>query len=165
MSKTALAMMSSIAALPAALLAFFVVRTFLNRFGDLSTTFQALAGSLLALCTAIAVLPVLIVLFGPKGEKKAKKPKVADKDSEEDAPADDDVEAVDEGEDPFEVSDEEESSRESGGDDFAIADDELESMDDDDFGEVALDESAFLEDADDSIDPFDEDVFEDEEPK
>ncbi len=65
-NKTATATASLVAAVPAAVLGFFLVKTFLTGLGQLTTTFLGLYGVTLAACAAIVFLPFAVLIFGPK---------------------------------------------------------------------------------------------------
>ena len=67
-NKTATATASLVAAVPAALLGFFLVKSFLTGLGQLtkSTMFLGLYGVTLAACAAVVFLPFAVLIFGPK---------------------------------------------------------------------------------------------------
>jgi len=78
-NKTATATASLVAAVPAAVLAYFLVNTFLTKLGQMTTVFLGLYGVTLAACAAIVFLPFAVLIFGPKSpargtvsQKKAK---------------------------------------------------------------------------------------------
>jgi hypothetical protein len=71
-SKNTLALSTLVAALPAALLGFFLVGSFLNQLGPLQkqgTMYVALYGATLAACAAVVFLPVGVLIFGPRTAK------------------------------------------------------------------------------------------------
>lgn len=59
---------SLIAAIPAAFLAYLLVMLFLNRFDQLATMLQVIAGTTLLACALVALMPVGILLFGPRAK-------------------------------------------------------------------------------------------------
>jgi hypothetical protein len=65
-NKTATAAASAVAALPAAVLGFFLVKTFLTGLGQLTTMFLGLYGVTLAACVAVVFLPFAVLIFGAK---------------------------------------------------------------------------------------------------
>jgi hypothetical protein len=79
-NKTATATASLVAAVPAAVLGYFLVNTFLTKLGgQMATVFLGLYGITLAACAAIVFLPFAVLIFGPKSaargtvsQKKAK---------------------------------------------------------------------------------------------
>jgi hypothetical protein len=83
-NKTATAAASLVAAVPAGVLGFFLIRTFLTGLGQLPTTFIGIYGVTLAACTAVVFLPFAVLIFGAKSParqpaadqtKKAEEPK------------------------------------------------------------------------------------------
>ena len=84
-NKTATATASLVAAVPAAVLGYFLVNTFLTKLDQLTTMkmFLGLYGVTLVACAAIVFLPFAVLIFGPKSPARGK---VADeKDKEEGA--------------------------------------------------------------------------------
>jgi hypothetical protein len=75
LTKTNLALASLTAALPAGILAFLIVSTFLTQFEAMGGMLSALAGLTLALSALVALMPVGILVFGPKADRPAKPPK------------------------------------------------------------------------------------------
>ncbi|HEV7998658.1 MAG TPA: hypothetical protein VGP63_02185 [Planctomycetaceae bacterium] len=74
-TKNTLALATLVAALPAALLGFFLIASFLNQLDQLrgrGTMYVALYGTTLAACAAVVFLPVGVLIFGPKSPKRAK---------------------------------------------------------------------------------------------
>lgn len=73
-NKTNLALVSLIAALPAGVLAFLLVSTFLSSFEVVSQSgiLTVVTGLTLALGSLVTLMPVAIMIFGPKSEKPAK---------------------------------------------------------------------------------------------
>jgi hypothetical protein len=74
-TKNTLALATLVAALPAALLGFFLIMSFLNSLDQLrgrGTMYVALYGTTLAACAAVVFLPVAVMIFGPKSPKRAK---------------------------------------------------------------------------------------------
>jgi hypothetical protein len=74
-SKTTFALGTLVAAVPAAVLGFFLVGSFLNQLKELQergTMFLALYGTTLAACAAVVFLPLGILIFGPKSRSAAK---------------------------------------------------------------------------------------------
>ncbi len=69
-NKTATAAASAVAALPAAVLGFFLVKTFLTGLGQLTTMFLGLYGVTLAACAAVVFLPFAVLIFGAKSPRK-----------------------------------------------------------------------------------------------
>jgi hypothetical protein len=75
-SKNTLALATLVAAIPAALLGFFLVLSFLNQLDHLrerGTMYVALYGTTLAACAAMVFLPVAVMIFGPRAAKRAPK--------------------------------------------------------------------------------------------
>lgn len=96
MTKSSSALLSLVAAVPAAFLAFLLVMAFLNHADKMGGTLNAVVGVALLAAVATALMPVGVLLFGgPRGPAKpkaAKAPKPAKKKkgkaaSEEDAAA------------------------------------------------------------------------------
>jgi hypothetical protein len=81
-NKTATATASLVAAVPAAVLGYFLVNTFLTKLGQMTTVFLGLYGVTLAACAAIVFLPFAVLIFGPKSPARGavlpKKTKDAD---------------------------------------------------------------------------------------
>jgi hypothetical protein len=65
-NKTATATASLVAAVPAGVLGFFLVKTFLTGLGQLTTMFLGLYGVTLAACAAVVFLPFAVLIFGAK---------------------------------------------------------------------------------------------------
>jgi hypothetical protein len=65
-TKNTTALASLVAAVPAGVLAYFLVSSFLTGLGQLTTTFMGLYGVTLAACAGILFLPFAILIFGPK---------------------------------------------------------------------------------------------------
>jgi hypothetical protein len=64
-----------VAAVPAAVLGFFLVGTFLNQLKELQergTMYLALYGTTLAACAFVAFLPLGVLIFGPKSRSASK---------------------------------------------------------------------------------------------
>lgn len=134
MSKLGLALASLVAAIPGVILTVLLVMTFLNNADNLSGMMWAISVPTLLTSVLVAVIPVGVMLFGPKAETSDddEANEVGDKDkSLADDAADDDL-----GEDEDLVAD---------------AGDELSMEDDDDASETidAGSEDLFMEDDDD----------------
>lgn len=74
-SKTTFALGTLVAALPAAVLGFFLVGTFLNQLKELQTQgtmYLALYGTTLLACAFVVFLPLGVLIFGPKSRSGAK---------------------------------------------------------------------------------------------
>jgi flagellar biosynthesis/type III secretory pathway M-ring protein FliF/YscJ len=65
-NKTATASASLVAAVPAGVLGFFLIKTFLTGLGQLPTTFIGIYGVTLAACAAVVFLPFAVLIFGAK---------------------------------------------------------------------------------------------------
>jgi hypothetical protein len=117
-TKLQVMLTSLVAAIPGALLAYFMVMVFLNFGGGSSGFFKGLAGVSLLLGAMLALMPVGILVFaGPKSEKKKPKPKPADGDESE-------TEAIaDSGDEVAAVAD--------SGDDLAVAEEDADADEDD----------------------------------
>jgi hypothetical protein len=77
-TKNTLALGSLVAAVPAALLGFFLVMSFLKQLDPLQkqgTMYVALYGTTLAACAAVVFLPVAVLIFGPRTAKAGAAPK------------------------------------------------------------------------------------------
>jgi len=77
-NKNTLALGSLVAAVPAALLGFFLVMSFLKQLDPLQkqgTMYVALYGTTLAACAAVVFLPVAVLIFGPRTVKAGAAPK------------------------------------------------------------------------------------------
>jgi hypothetical protein len=77
-TKNTLALGSLVAAVPAALLGFFLVGSFLRQLDPLQkqgTMFVVLSGTTLAACAAMVFLPVAVLIFGPRTAKAGAAPK------------------------------------------------------------------------------------------
>ena len=142
MNKNQLALTSLTAALPGAFLAYLMVAAFLTGFEHMAMTLQALAGLTLLVSAGVALMPVAIIVFGPKVEK----PKKAEEGEEADV-----AEAV-VPEGPDELGDDEMQLA-----DDVFSDDELE-IDDD---EVMVADDDVFDDADSG--EFNDFNFDDEE--
>jgi hypothetical protein len=121
-TKYSLSAASLVLAIPAGFLAYLLVMTFLNKpgFTELAGFFQIIAGLTLAMVTLMVLMPLGILIFGQKPEKK-EKPK-EETDDGEDLAADEedegeDLGVEDEGEEMF-AEDEEEGFEDDGFDDF-----------------------------------------------
>lgn len=66
-SKNSLAAAMLVAALPAVVLAIFLVSSFLTGLGQLTSTFMALYAVTLLCCAGVVFLPVAVLIFSPKG--------------------------------------------------------------------------------------------------
>ena len=76
MNKTHLALTSLTAAVPAGVLAFLIVSTFLSdSFDAMGGMLTILAGLTLAIGSVVALMPVGILVFGPKSDKPKKEKK------------------------------------------------------------------------------------------
>lgn len=151
MSKLNLMLLSLVAAVPGGVLAYLMVAAFLTRSGDMTGTFQILAGLTLVVSALVAVVPIGILLFSKKEPK-------AEEEAEEGEPdASEDEELADEAVEPGfgDVVDETE-----------IPDEDLEAVDDDfDLGDEDSDAAETLEGMDDfseEDDGFEIDGFEDD---
>jgi len=71
-NKTQTALASLVAAVPAGVLGYFVVTSFLAGLEHLPTTFQGLYGATLAGCAAIVFLPFAVLIFGQKSPARPK---------------------------------------------------------------------------------------------
>jgi hypothetical protein len=151
-------LLSLVAAVPGGVLAYLMVAAFLTRSGDMTGTFQILAGLTLVLSVLVAVIPVGILLFSrkePQADKEAK-------EGEPDESSDEEVidEAVEPGfgeaDEAMEIPDEDLEAVE---DDFA--DDEFDlDEEDSDSAETIEGMDAFSDDdvdEDFEIDGFEED--------
>jgi hypothetical protein len=77
-TKNTLALGTLVAAVPAALLGFLLVMSFLNKLDPLQkqgTMYVALYGTTLAACAAVVFLPVAVLIFGPRTAKAGAAPK------------------------------------------------------------------------------------------
>ncbi len=77
-TKNTLALAALVVALPAALLGFSLVGTFLrelDRLRPLGTMYVALYGTTLAACAAVVFLPIGLLIFGPRAAKAGGAPK------------------------------------------------------------------------------------------
>jgi hypothetical protein len=77
-TKNTLALGTLVAAVPAALLGFFLVMSFLQHLDPLQkqgTMYVALYGTTLAACAAVVFLPVAVLIFGPRTAKAGAAPK------------------------------------------------------------------------------------------
>jgi hypothetical protein len=75
-TKNSTALATLVVALPAALLGFFLIGSFLNQLDHLrerGTMYVALYGTTLAACAAMVFLPVGVLIFGPKSAKAGPK--------------------------------------------------------------------------------------------
>jgi len=75
-TKNSMALATLVAAVPAALLGFFLIGSFLFQLDHLrerGTMYVALYGTTLAACAAMVFLPVGVLIFGPKSAKRAPK--------------------------------------------------------------------------------------------
>jgi hypothetical protein len=70
-TKMQTAMATLVAAVPAGVLGYFVVNSFLGGLEHLPTTYQGLYGATLAGCAAMVFLPFAVLIFGPKAPKRA----------------------------------------------------------------------------------------------
>lgn len=70
MSKLGLFFVSLVAAIPGGFLAVRLALDFLNRADQMETTLQVVSGLTLAMSTLVMLLPVGILIFGPKTEKE-----------------------------------------------------------------------------------------------
>ena len=74
-TKNATALATLVPAIPAALLGFFLVSSFLNSLGalqKLGTMYVAIYGATLAACAGIVFLPVAVLIFGPRAARSPK---------------------------------------------------------------------------------------------
>jgi len=67
-----------VAAVPAGVLAYLLVGTFLTQLGHLSTTFTVLAAATLLCCAVVVFLPFSMLIFGPRGEVAPKPAKAVE---------------------------------------------------------------------------------------
>jgi hypothetical protein len=77
-TKNTLALGTLVAAVPAALLGFLLVMSFLKQLDPLQkqgTMYVALYGTTLAACAAVVFLPVAVLIFGPRTAKAGAAPK------------------------------------------------------------------------------------------
>ncbi len=72
MSRLSLMLVSLVAAIPAGYLSYELVMTFVNRAENMVTMLHVLAGTTLAMGALLTLMPIGILLFGPKTEKPAK---------------------------------------------------------------------------------------------
>jgi hypothetical protein len=75
-TKNSTALATLVVALPAALLGFFLIGSFLNQLDQLrerGTMYMALYGTTLAACAAMVFLPAGVLIFGPKSTKAGAK--------------------------------------------------------------------------------------------
>jgi hypothetical protein len=70
-TKMQTAMATLVAAVPAGVLGYFVINSFLGGLEKLPTTYQGLYGATLAGCAAMVFLPLAVLIFGPKSPKRA----------------------------------------------------------------------------------------------
>lgn len=179
MTKSSTALMSLVAAIPGALLAFLLVMAFLNHADKMGGTLNAIVGVALLCGVATALMPVGVLIFGgPKGpakpkaakkvkpkKEKAKKEKPAKKQAksepddefvDEDADdegsselVDDEVDLDDEETEQVELAEDDEIARKKVSDEWDVPD----SQDDDDFEfEDALSDDELEFDFDDEED-------------
>jgi hypothetical protein len=86
-NKTATATASLVAAVPAAILGYFLVNTFLTKLGgQMATVFLGLYGVTLAACAAIVFLPFAVLIFGAKSPARGTVPQKKTK-GEDEAPS------------------------------------------------------------------------------
>jgi hypothetical protein len=76
-NKMQTAMATLVAAVPAGVLGYFVVNSFLGGLEKLPPTYQGLYGATLAGCALIVFMPFAVLIFGAKAPKKAAEPKPA----------------------------------------------------------------------------------------
>jgi hypothetical protein len=88
-NKTATATASLVAAVPAALLGYFLVKSFLTGLGQLtnSTMFLGLYGVTLAACAAVVFLPFAVLIFGPKSPARQPASDESEKEDEKETGA------------------------------------------------------------------------------
>jgi hypothetical protein len=151
-TKSSSALMSLVAAVPAAFLAFLLVMAFLNHADVMGGTLNAVVGVALLAAVATALMPVGILVFGgPKGParpKAAKAPKPSKKKGKDEPAKEEEAAALapDEVEEEVLVEEEEVVAAESdamldefeGGEDAGFDDDEWDAS-----GEGASDEFEF----------------------
>ncbi|MEX0701667.1 MAG: hypothetical protein WD069_06175 [Planctomycetales bacterium] len=77
MSKLSLCLTSLVAAIPGGILAALMVMTIVAKFGEMPTSFTVLASIVLAVCAFVAVLPLGILIFGPRRPGEAAEKKAA----------------------------------------------------------------------------------------
>lgn len=174
-SKMNLSLVSLVAAIPAGFLAFLLVNVFLTYAGasspaGLQTTIPTMAyvfvGLALATSAVLVLMPIGVVVLGPKSEKKAKPAKDDDVDSGElettaaagegisdEIEVDDDIEVEEVEDDELLVSEGDEEVDEFGLEDEEIVDEAIEVDDDEAVAEIEVD---------DEFDAFDEFEFEEE---
>jgi hypothetical protein len=70
--KTTTAAATCVAAVPALILGYFLVNTFLTGLGHLEKPFMSLYAATLAACAAIVFLPLGVLIFGPRSPKAPK---------------------------------------------------------------------------------------------
>jgi hypothetical protein len=92
-NKTATAAASLVAAVPAGVLGFFLIKTFLTGLDHLPTTFLGIYGVTLAACAAVVFLPFAVLIFGAKSParqpaaEQTKKPEEPKKGAEQEEPS------------------------------------------------------------------------------
>jgi hypothetical protein len=69
-NKTQTAIASLVVAVPAGVLAYFVVNSFLGGLEHMPTVFTGLYGATLAGCAGMVFLPFAVLIFGPKSQPK-----------------------------------------------------------------------------------------------
>lgn len=69
MSKTNFALVTLVAAIPAAFVAYLLVMAFLSNFENMSTGLQVIVALTLLCCVVVALLPVAVLVTGSKGER------------------------------------------------------------------------------------------------
>lgn len=139
--KKSLSAASLVVAIPGAFLGYLLVMAFLESpgFDNMAGFFKIISGLSLALVTLMVLMPVVILIFGPKAEPAEKK------DQAEPA------EALDEEDEDLSVGDEGDFADDQADDVFA--EDDADAFDDDEFGEDDFgDDDAF-----DDFDDFDDD--------
>jgi hypothetical protein len=70
-TKMQTAMATLVSAVPAGVLGYFVVNSFLGGLEHLPTTYQGLYGATLAGCAVMVFMPFAVLIFGPKAPKRA----------------------------------------------------------------------------------------------
>ena len=144
MSKLGLASVSLIAAIPGGILTALLVMTFLKNSENLSGMMWAVSVPTLLTSVLVAVLPVGVLLFGPKTD-------APDKAKEDGDDFGDDDELLNDGDDLDEFGDDEDMVADEGDELTMEADDEIGDEFDDDASETidANSEDLFMEDDDD----------------
>jgi len=138
-NKTRMASVSLVGAIPGIALSVVLIMAMINYFEHMSAMYRTLTGLTLVVSVGLSVLPVLVMVFGPKTEKiEAEEEEAGEEEPEEELIADE----ADEEEESDLVEEE--------------ADDDLDDFSDEE-SDAAEDEELIGEDDDDELDFFDED--------